>query len=206
MQTDYFKESLFYDRAMSEIAATIERLRRKRNEDADKDRYGDHYDLLITDLTYLRNKYKKQAEQFWTMHKQTEPELDDGGITNLLVAIVKSWAEDYETALCNNSQERIDYLRKEGRNLVKDSTLTRIEKMHQKFVALAHVNLFQIVEDTAEASKHRTPHGAIRYDGDWMHTRCLLCGGGMYAKRIGENRYVVRCTGCYLTEVVDIRS
>ena len=139
------------------------------------------------------------------------PELDENGCTNLLIAIVQSWAEDYEKTLSSrddNKAERLTYLRTEADNLVRDTTVKRIERTHKEFVQTAHDKLFEIVEDSAKALKRTDGRGYDHndFDGKHMRNRCPLCGGGMYAKRMKSDIYLVRCSRCYLSEIVKVGS
>ena len=213
MQTDYFKESMTFERASSECNDIILRLSRKRNRAEETARMNgeappDFYDLVIAEVKQAKAKFDSLAKEYHDAHKRLKPELDEGGCQNLLIAIVRSWAEDYEKALSSRDNNKIDYLRTEADNLVRDTTVKRIERTHKEFVQTAHDRLFEIVEDSAKALKRTDDRGYDHndFDGKHMRNRCPLCGGGMYAKRIKSDLYLVRCSRCYLSEIVKVGS
>ena len=214
MQTDYFKESMMFERASSECNDIILRLGRKRNRAEETARMNgeappDFYDIVIEEVKQAKEKFDNLANEYYAAHKRSKPELDEDGCQNLLIAIVQSWAEDYEKALSSrddSSVDRLAYLRTEADNLVHDTTIKRIERTHKEFVQTAHDKLFEIVEDTANAKKRPNGQGYNYndFDGKHMRNRCPLCGGGMYAKRMKSNLYLVRCSRCYLSEIVKV--
>ena len=216
MQTDYFKESMTFERASSECNDIILRLGRKRNRAEEAARMNgeappDFYDLVIAEVKQSKAKFDSLANEYYTAHKRLKPELDEGGCQNLLIAIVQSWAEDYEKAISSrddNKTDRVSYLRTEAENLVHDTTVKRIERTHKEFVKMAHDKLAEIVEDSAKAKKRINEKGCVRNDfgGEYMRNRCPLCGGGMYAKRMKSDLYLVRCSRCYLSEIVKVGS
>ena len=211
MVTNYFDESMRYERASSECFNIMQRLRNDRaaaeeraRESGDKE--PDFYGIIIEDIKAIKKKYDDLSAQYYKMHKSDNPDLDDNGIINLLSAIVKSWALDYETAISRGDAERMIYLRKEGKNLVKDTTVERIERKRKDFANTAHNRLFDIVEDTAKVAHDHTRTNGVAQNDRYLKHRCPLCGGGMYAKRIKPNTYLVKCTRCYLTDLVEIGS
>ena len=213
MKIDYFKESRKYDCAASEIHRVIDGLKKKRVKDEEEARMNgwdepEWYDLLIDVLKDVRASFIKKSNTYWNLHKQETHDVDEGAMRNLFVAVSKLWAEDYETALSRPQLDdsELRKLRNEAQNIVTDRVVNRVEKAHNEFVKSAHRNIFQIVEDTANAYKFKTPRGTLNHDGDHMKTRCPLCNGGMYAKRLAENKYLVKCPSCYLSEVVVIGS
>ena len=213
MQTDYFKESMTFERASSECNDIILRLSRKRNRAEETARMNgeappDFYDLVIAEVKQAKAKFDSLAKEYHDAHKRLKPELDEGGCQNLLIAIVRSWAEDYEKALSSRDNNKIDYLRTEADNLVRDTTVKRIERTHKEFVQTAHDRLFEIVEDSAKALKRTDGKGYDHndFDGKHMRNRCPLCGGGMYAKRMKSDLYLIRCSRCYLSEIVKVGS
>ena len=213
MQTDYFKESMMFERASSECNDIILRLGRKRNRAEEAARINgeatpDFYDLVIAEVKQVKAKFDDLSREYYAAHKRLKPELDESGCQNLLIAIVQSWAEDYEKSLSSQDDNKVDYLRTEADNLVQDTTVKRIERTHKEFVQTAHDRLFEIVEDTANAKKR--PNGLgykfNDFDGKHMRNRCPLCGGGMYAKRVKSDLYLVKCSRCYLSEIVKVGS
>ena len=212
MRTDYLKESNLYERAASECYSLINHLNQKRNAEEEQARragvepLSDYYALVIDEIRGIKGKFESMAKEYFVMHKREQSDLNENGIHNLLAAIVKSWAEDYEDAISKKDGEKIVTLRVEGKNLVRDTTIDRIERMHKAFVKTAHDRLFEIVEDTANAPKYTTAHGTTSYDAAHMRNRCPLCNGGMYARRIRTNTYLVKCARCYLSEVVEVGS
>ena len=213
MKTDYFKESMTFERASSECNDIILRLGRKRNRAEEAARMNneappDFYDLVIAEVKLAKEKFDGLANEFYAAHKRSKPELDECGCQNLLIAIVQSWAEDYEKALSSWDDNKIDYLRTEADNIVRDTTIKRIERTHKEFVQAAHDRLFEIVEDTANARKRPNGQGYKfnDFDGKHMRNRCPLCGGGMYAKRMKSDLYLVKCSRCYLSEIVKVES
>lgn len=216
MQTDYFKESMMFERASSECNDIIIRLGNKRNRAEETARMKgeappDFYDLVIGAVKQAKAKFDNLSKEYYDAHKRLKTELDEGGCQNLLVAIVQSWAADYEKALSSrdeNKADRLAYLRTEADNLVRDTTVKRIERTHKEFVQTAHDRLFEIVEDSAKALKRTDGRGYDHndFDGKHMRNRCPLCGGGMYAKRMKSDLYLVRCSRCYLSEIVKVGS
>lgn len=216
MQTDYFKESMTFERTSSECNDIILRLGRKRNRAEEAARMNgeappDFYDLVIAEVKQAKAKFDSLAKEYYIAHKRLKPELDEGGCQNLLIAIVQSWAEDYEKALSSRDDSNVDrlaYLRTEADNLVHDTTIKRIERTHKEFVKTAHDKLAEIVEDSAKAKKRIDGNGCVRndFDGDHMRNRCPLCGGGMYAKHTKSDLYLVKCSRCYLSEIVKVGS
>lgn len=214
MQTDYFNESMMFERASSECNDIILRLGRKRNRAEETARMNgeappNFYNLVIDEIRQVKFKFDDLADEYYRAHKQLKPEFDEGGCQNLLIAIVQSWADDYEKALSSrdeNKTDRLTYLRTEADNLVHDTTVKRIERMHKEFVKTAHDKLFEIVEDSAKALKRTDGRGYDHndFDGKHMRNRCPLCGGGMYAKRTKSDLYLVRCSRCYLSEIVKV--
>jgi len=211
LQTDYFKESMTFERASSECNEIILRLGRKRNRAEEAARMNgeapsDHYDLVINEIKQIKHKFDSAANDYYQMHKSQNKPLNENGCYNLLIAIVKSWAEDYEKALSSRDENKIDYLRTEADNLARDTTVKRIERTHKEFVQTAHDRLFEIVEDSAKALKRTDGRGYDHndFDGNHMRNRCPLCGGGMYAKRMKSDLYLVCCSRCYLSEIVKV--
>lgn len=216
MQTDYFKESMTFERASSECNDIILRLGHKRNRAEEAARMNgeappDFYDLVMDEIKQIKAKFDSLSREYFAAHKRLKPELDENGCQNLLIAIVRSWAEDYEKALSSRDDSNVDrlaYLRTEADNLVHDTTIKRIERTHKEFVKTAHDKLAEIVEDSAKAKKRIDEKGCVRNDfgGEYMRNRCPLCGGGMYAKRMKSDLYLVRCSRCYLSEIVKVES
>ena len=216
MQTDYFKESMMFERASSECNDIIIRLGNKRNRAEETARMKgeappDFYDLVIEEVKQAKAKFDSLAKEYFAAHKRIKSELDDGGCQNLLIAIVQSWARDYEKTLSSRDKskdDRLASLRAEADNLVRDTTVKRIERTHNEFVQTAHDRLFEIVEDSAKALRRTDGRGYDHndFDGEHMRNRCPLCGGGMYAKRMKSDLYLVRCSRCYLSEIVKVGS
>ena len=213
MQTDYFKESMMFERASSECNDIILRLGRKRNRAEEAARINgeatpNFYDLVIAEVKQVKAKFDDLSREYYAAHKRLKPELDESGCQNLLIAIVQSWAEDYEKSLSSQDDNKVDYLRTEADNLVQDTTVKRIERTHKEFVQTAHDRLFEIVEDSAKALKRTDGRGYDHndFDGKHMRNRCPLCGGGMYAKRVKSDLYLVKCSRCYLSEIVKVGS
>lgn len=200
-----------FERASSECNDIILRLGRKRNRAEETARMNgettpDFYDLVIEEVKQIKAKFDRLSEEYYQAHKRLKPEFDESGCQNLLIAIVQSWAEDYEKALSSRDDNKVDYLRTEADNLVRDTTIKRIERTHKEFVQTAHDRLFEIVEDTANARKRPNGQGYKYndFDGKHMRNRCPLCGGGMYAKRMKSDLYLVKCSRCYLSEIVKV--
>ena len=213
MQTDYFKESMMFERASSECNDIILRLGRKRNRAEEAARINgeatpDFYDLVIAEVKQVKAKFDDLSREYYAAHKRLKPELDESGCQNLLIAIVQSWAEDYEKSLSSQDDNKVDYLRTEADNLVQDTTIKRIERTHKEFVQTAHDKLFEIIEDSSNARKRPNGQGYKYndFDGKHMRNRCPLCGGGMYAKRVKSDLYLVKCSRCYLSEIVKVGS
>ena len=115
MQTDYFKESMTFERASSECNDIILRLGRKRNRAEETARMNgeappDFYDLVITEVKQAKEKFDSLSNEYFDAHKRLKPELDEGGCQNLLIAIVQSWAADYEKALSSHDENKADRL------------------------------------------------------------------------------------------------
>lgn len=213
MQIDYFKESLKYDQAAAECYALVDIIKKKRVKDEESARANgwdapQYYDLVINVLNEAKRKFQSEAKTYFDAHKKSETGFDFGAMNELLVGIVKSWANNYETAICRpvKDEKEMSKLRNEAKYLAKDTIINRIDRMHKQFVKTAHDRLFEIVEDTANAPKYTTAHGTTSYDAAHMRNRCPLCNGGMYARRIRTNTYLVKCARCYLSEVVEVGS
>jgi uncharacterized protein YaaR (DUF327 family) len=203
-----------FERASSECNDIIIRLGRKRNRAEEAARMNgeaqsDHYDLVINEIKQIKHKFDSAANDYYQMHKSQNKPLNENGCYNLLIAIVKSWAEDYEKALSSKDekrQERINNLSVEGDNLVRDTTVHRIERTYKQFVKTAHDHVGEIIEDTEKAKKRKDNNGYPHTDyyREEMRNRCPLCGNAMYAKRIKSDLYLVKCTNCYLSEIVKV--
>lgn len=218
MQTTYLKESLMFDRAAAECNAIIGEVMKRRTKADDEARAsGDepskHYDIIIDNLRALQHKYQCQADEMFEMHKRVHAEIDEDGLENLMCAIAKSWADDYEFALSNNDESDINRLRREAKLVssayltidLSDGIMNRIERAQEKFKKIAHAKVYQIVEDTKGAVKYKSANGTTHYNGSWMRNRCPLCGGGMYYKPMSKEAVQIKCTGCSLHEVVKLR-
>lgn len=210
MQTTYLKESLLFDQASSEVHNLIFRLRDKRSAAENAARQSGEetprfYDLLIADLKDLGRKYDEESNRLFAMHRESA-DLDGDGINNLLVAMVSSWAEDYEHAISRKDDQETKRLLKEAENFVSDTIVNRIDRTHKAFAETAHKKVAEIVEDTDNAKKHRTPRGTTQHKGDWVRNYCPLCGGGLYAVRASKDSYKVKCTSCNLFEVVRVEN
>lgn len=211
MQTTYLKESLMFDQAASECHNMIFKLRNKRSAAEDHARENGEelplfYDVVIDGLRDLREKYENEAEKLFQMHKQTCGEFDQDGIDNLMVAIAESWAADYEFALSRRDERKLVELLKEADNLIPSSIVERINRKQKEFSQKAHDNISQIISDTKKARQYKTPHGTIQHKGSWALNRCPLCGGAMYAVRAYKDSYKIKCTSCYLFEIVRVES
>ncbi len=211
MKTDYFEQSMIYERASSECTALMIKLRDKRNAAEDRARKDENepdpsfYTLVIDELKQIKRKFDSTANQYWELHKLEKPELDEDGINNLLVAVVSSWAADFEHALSRQNKAKTDELRDEAQYFVRDSIVSRIKRTHRQFVKRAHEHIGEIVEDSLRerdyAAKH---HFGVNHNSERMRNRCPLCGSGMYAKRTKTGLFLVKCAGCYLTEIVKV--
>ena len=206
MKTTYLKESIMFDCAASEMHNIYHSLNIKRNAAADEARSEGKeppkfYDIVIGDVVKIRDKYRDHADALYRRHKELSPELNEDGINNLMCAMAKSWAEDYEVALCCNG-DRTELL-KEAKYVVTPNIVNRINRAQKQFVQTAHAKITDIVDDTNAAPKRRDPRGYSVKNYDDVRTRCPLCGGGMYAKKIG-GKYQVQCQSCALTEIVEV--
>lgn len=212
-QIDYFKESLKYDQAAAECYALVDIIKKKRVKDEESAMANEwdapqYYDLVINVLNEAKRKFQNEAKTYFDAHKKSETEFDFDAMNELLVGIVKSWVNDYETAICRpvKDEKEMSKLRNEAKYLVKDTIINRIDRMHKQFVKTAHDKLFEIVEDTANAPKKVYDNGTAATRKDNMRNACPLCGGAMYSKRLAENKYLIKCVGCYLSEIVFIGS
>lgn len=213
MKTNYFEQSMIYERAASECNSIIIKLRDKRNTAEERARKNEEepdpsfYNLVIDEIKQIKHKFDSTSKQYFEMHKRERPDFDPDGINNLIVAIAGSWAADFEHALCKNNRAKAEELRDEALYLVKDSIVSRIERTHRQFVERAHEHIGEIVEDSAkEIERARKYHFGCDHNSDRMRNRCPLCGGGMYAKKTKTGLYLVKCAGCYLTEIVKVGS
>jgi ssDNA-binding Zn-finger/Zn-ribbon topoisomerase 1 len=207
---------MMFERASSECNDIILRLGRKRNRAEEAARMNgeappDFYDLVIEEVKQVRAKFDNLAKEYFDAHKRLKPELDECGCENLLVAIVQSWAADFEKAMSSrddNKADRLANLRTEADHLVRDTTVKRIERTHKEFVKTAHERILEIIEDTEKAKKRKDNNGYLHTDyyREEMRNRCPLCGNAMYAKRIKSDLYLVKCTNCYLSEIVKVES
>lgn len=211
MKTDYFEQSMIYERASSECTNLMIKLRDKRNAAEDRARKNENepdpsfYTLVIDELKQIKRNFDSAANQYWELHKLEKPEFDEDGINNLLVAVVSSWAADYEHALSERDKAKESKLKDEAQYYVRDSIVSRIERTHKEFVERAHKHIAEIVEDSAkEVERARKYHFGCDHNSGRMRNRCPLCGGGMYAKRTKTDLFLVKCAGCYLTEIVKV--
>ena len=212
MKTTYLKESIMYDCAASELTNIIFSLRKKYSQEADKARSAGEeppqfYDLIISDVSKIRNRYRKQSNALYRRHKELVPDLDEDGIENLMCALAKSWAEDYEKALCYKDdyrERRIEKLLAEAENVVTPNIVSRIERSHNRFVKMANDKIGEIVEDTEEARRIAKSCHTIDHHADTMRNRCPCCGGGLYARKLNTNVYRVQCPSCSLFEIVKV--
>ena len=208
MEINYLKESLTNEKCSGELANIMNTLRQKRTKAQEQARANgedapEFYDMILDELKSVKKTFDDRANIFWRMHKRANTELDEDGINNLLAAMIKSWAEDFEDALSHGRTNKIEWLRKEGENLVKDRTVKRIEDMHREFVKVAHGKFGEIYNDSLNAPKF---HNQTDHSGAHMRNRCPLCNGGMYTKRVGKTLYLVKCSRCYLSEIVEVVS
>ena len=205
------KESLVYDRANSRLRLFIADLSAKQREDDKVDLENGEpldqsYDILLKDLKTLQSVYNTESQRLWNMAEQ-KAEWTRHAVENLANAIVQRAVEDYEMAIsgvpCEDeitSLERFADNCDQGEYVLTKARvhdlLALVRKGHKQFVKYANENGKEII---AETKRIRSKHGEItdsRY-------RCPMCGGALYTEsQCGVHRVV--CTGCYLSEVVQI--
>ena len=222
MPTDYLKESIKYDCCSSECTNLITLVGQHRVLATDEARRNgeeppEWYDWVVEELSNIRSKFNDLADQYFKLHKSHQKSLNEDGINNLMNAIVGSWATDYEVALCSddkNKDKKLDKLKDEADLMssayatvnIDDSIIKQIEKAHQQFKKTAHDRFFYILADTKFVDKRRASGVFADYCDDSMRTKCPLCGGNLYSKKVKSNLYVVKCTNCALSEMVRIIS
>ena len=209
MQTTYLEECLRYERAVSECYSLLAHLNKRRTAAEETARRNgwempDYFDKIVERVREMQKEFSDLASCNWKLHEETEvKEYDEDGMNNLVIAVAKSWADDYEIALSHRNEKQIKELHDEGIKILGEIVVERVERAHRAFVKSAREDLKAIIADTNKAPKYnnRTDHV-----GSHMQTRCPLCGGGMYSRRVGANGYLIRCSGCSLSEMVEVRS
>lgn len=201
-------DSMQLERTASVLAAQANQLAAKRNDvNRTLSRRGlppdRSYDDAICLIKEQIDRLRSEANETW---KEVEAacDLDDDGVLNLLNSVVQRAAMDLELSL--SGRGFADTVKEVRQFFLNDADVytradvrgvpDRIYEGHKRFQKYVRDNIDGILEDTERNRRARKDMTDNKY-------RCPLCGGGLFVYgRSDRNRYMVRCTGCSLSETV----
>lgn len=203
--------SMILERAYGEITNIIVEYKQKVKrqlqiirENGEKEPY--HYRLVMDALQIAASDFRERSDKAFAEHKG-QSDISEDGIDNIKIAIVERMALDYEMALCENDDGTIneihDFAKNKAHlytNLDAEEVLERIREKQKRFNQKANANINELLEMTEKFRRKR-----YAFSERNNPYRCPLCGGGMYVKtKFKTGSYLVGCSGCNLTEVVNV--
>lgn len=205
-QIGLFNQAMVYERAFSEALRVRNYIRDCQHREIDKGETDPemlmHYDILAREVQDIANKMQQLSDDAFKAHKAMNPFVQDSGIDNLSIAVIKQACSDYARAICDDDESVINEIKEFARSgdssLYSDANLFRIlrtiDEAKERFAEIAKRRIDDIIRVTNTA----------KHDGRIIvrrsnKNRCPLCGGGMYVRGTVRNRTAtVGCTGCEL--------
>ena len=190
-----FDTALQYERAVTRMTAVITRLRNEHKADPDT-----AFDIMIEDLTALRQRYQNLSDLTWVQAEPTEKREPWFDLAN---GIVMQQISDYERALCDSDNGTKARVRAFARSdwaatltkLDVPSMLKQIDAAYKDFVIFVKDHGAGIVAETKRLRAKKKQTSESKY-------RCPLCGGGLYEySPTLEKTHRIKCSGCPLTGV-----
>jgi len=188
-----------YERAVNRIKGLINQMNREHRENED----DDSFEIVLYYLNVALPHCTAECDKAWR-EVYDKAEFGIGNLEKLNNAVMLQAAQDYETALCVDSEmqrgvagdiERFaisgDSHQFSGVDFV--TVLHRIREVVPEFQRIAREKGNEIVADTVWLKRKKD------YKMENARHRCPLCGGGLYAsgKPVG-NTYKIKCSNCSL--------
>lgn len=204
-QLDLFNRAMVYERTFAEAIRIRNYIRDCQHREIEKGELDPemllHYDILAREVQDIANKMQKLSDDTFAAHKAANPFVQDSGIDNLSIAVIKRACSDYARAICDDDESVINEIKEFARSdasLYTDanlrSILFSIDKAKERFDEIAKRRLEDIIHAT-ETARH-DGRVLVRHSN---RNRCPLCGGGMYIRGTVHNHLAtVGCTGCEL--------
>lgn len=208
---NHLQQSMVYERAFNEAKMLLNVLNKRRRASEEKalerdEEVSQHFRLVFEDLSRLICKYRELSDKEFALHK-AEDVVCDEGLGNLANGVISRAVWDYEIALSKGDEVEKEVLTKWKNEVGQlltgvdlDAVWSRAEAAHEKFKTLASEN----IKDMIQISDHIRKNHLVYSDNVNPH-RCPMCGSGVYVKtRLKHNTWLVCCSGCMLSEVVEV--
>lgn len=207
---NHLQQSMAYERAYNESKSLLQALNknaRKAEESAlERDEeVSEHYAMLREELLALVRKYRKLADDEFDAHKENDVVCDEG-LGNLANGIIRQAVWDYEKAVSKEDDAEKQMLTRwkdeVGQTLTGvdlDNVWSRVDAAHERFKTVAQDNIDELVRVSDFIRRN-----GLTYSNPVNKHHCPMCGSGVYAKtKLKHNTWLVCCSGCMLSEVVE---
>jgi len=215
----YWDVSMFYEGEYGTVCNRIAYLnneRRKEINQAHKEGREPNpaYDEELAKLQKRKLKVRRLSDEAFLRHKELHRgEEEDDGWERLANAILHRASLDYEGAISKGDKKMksdVERFARDSAHLYSrvdfEAVLWRIREKYEDFKKIAHREKYNIIETTERI--RRESKKKFDYVNEELNPyRCPCCGGGLYAQtRLKSNTVLIKCSGCSLSEVVEVRS
>lgn len=198
---ELLKNSLIYERARTRIEEAAQKVARERKDHLSEiartgEPFDESFDLALAELRGLTNRMGAKADELWTQMEKAGEKFGPG-LERLANAVLEKAAYDYEAALCGGFPDSEGEMR-----LIEKFAVCGAEVYTTLDFSEVLGQIRRVYRDEWRPTAERIAPELRKEVRPRYHTKCPLCGGGLYYVHSKGQSDLVRCTTCGLFYLV----